>query len=120
MKSFFDDIPFTFEEAAMCDGYPRIWTFVKVVLPLVKPGLSAAAIFCSIMVWNEYLFAVILGTKKWVFMTPTIFTMSWGTEGVLWGVLSGSSLIYILPVIVFVFLVRKNLLRGITFGIIRG
>ncbi len=43
MKSFFDDIPFTFEEAAMCDGYPRIWTFVKVVLPLVKPGLSAAA-----------------------------------------------------------------------------
>ena len=72
------------------------------------------------MVWNEFLFAIVIGTRKWVFMPPTIYTMSYGTEGVIWGVLASSSLVYIIPVIVFVYLVRKNLLRGITFGVIRG
>lgn len=120
MKSFFDDVPFSFEEAAMCDGYTRLRAFFKVVLPMVKAGLAATAIFCAIMVWNEFLFAIVIGTRKWVFMPPTIYTMSYGTEGVIWGVLASSSLVYIIPVIVFVYLVRKNLLRGITFGVIRG
>jgi multiple sugar transport system permease protein len=120
MKSFFDDIPLSFEEAAMCDGYTRLRAFFKVVLPMVKPGLAATAIFCAIMIWNEFLFAIVIGTRKWVFMPPTIFTMSWGTEGLIWGMLASSSLVYIIPVIVFVYLVRKNLLRGITFGVIRG
>jgi multiple sugar transport system permease protein len=120
MKSFFDDVPFSFEEAAMCDGYTRLRAFFKVVLPMVKSGLAATAIFCAIMVWNEFLFAIVIGTRKWVFMPPTIYTMSYGTEGVIWGVLASSSLVYIIPVIVFVYLVRKNLLRGITFGVIRG
>ncbi|MCK5570165.1 MAG: carbohydrate ABC transporter permease [Spirochaetes bacterium] len=120
MKSFFDDVPFSFEEAAMCDGYTRLRAFFKVVLPMVKSGLAATAIFCSILIWNEFLFAIVMGTRKWVFMPPTIFTMSYGTEGVIWGVLASSSLIYIVPVIVFVYLVRKSLLRGITFGVIRG
>jgi multiple sugar transport system permease protein len=120
MKSFFDDVPFSFEEAAMCDGYTRFRALIKVVLPMVKPGLAATAIFCGIMVWNEFLFAIVIGTRKWVFMPPTIFTMSYGTEGIIWGVLASSSLVYIVPVVVFVYLVRKNLLRGITFGVIRG
>ena len=120
MKSFFDDVPFSFEEAAMCDGYSRLRALIKVVLPMVKPGLAATSIFCGIMVWNEFLFAIVIGTRKWVFMPPTIFTMSYGTEGIIWGVLASSSLIYIVPVVVFVYLVRKNLLRGITFGVIRG
>ncbi len=120
MKSFFDDVPFSFEEAAMCDGYTRLRAFVKVVLPMVKSGLAATSIFCAIMVWNEFLFALVIGTRKWVFMPPTIYTMSYGTEGIIWGVLASSSLVYIVPVIVFVYLVRKSLLRGITFGVIRG
>jgi multiple sugar transport system permease protein len=120
MKSFFDDVPFSFEEAALCDGYTRLHAFFKVILPMVKPGLAATAIFCVILVWNEFLFAIVIGTRKWVFMPPTIFTMCWGEEGLIWSVLASSSLVYILPVIVFVYLVRKNLLRGITFGVIRG
>ena len=120
MKSFFDDVPFSFEEAAMCDGYTRFRAFIKVVLPMVKAGIAATAIFCAILVWNEFLFAIVIGTRKWVFMPPTIFSMSYGSEGVIWGVLAASSLIYIIPVIIFVYLVRKNLLRGITFGVIRG
>jgi multiple sugar transport system permease protein len=120
MKSFFDDVPFSFEEAAMCDGYTRLHAFFKVVLPMVKSGLATTAIFCVILVWNEFLFAIVIGTRKWVFMPPTIFTMSYGEEGIIWSILASTSLVYFLPVIVFVYLVRKNLLRGITFGVIRG
>ena len=120
MKSFFDDVPLSFEEAAMCDGYTRFRAFLKVVLPLVKPGLAATAIFCGLLVWNEFLFAVVIGVRKWVFMPPTIYSMSYGEGGIKWGVVAASSLIYIVPVLVFVYLVRKSLLRGITFGIIRG
>ncbi len=120
MKGFFDDVPFSFEEAAMCDGYSRLRAFFKVVLPMVTTGLSATAVFCGIMIWNEFLFAIVIGTRKWVFMPPTIFTMSYGTEGVIWGVLASSSLIYIIPVVVFTYIVRKHLLRGVTFGVIRG
>ena len=120
MKGFFDDVPFSFEEAAMCDGYSRLRAFFKVVLPMVTTGLAATAMFCGILIWNEFLFAIVIGTRKWVFMPPTIFTMSYGTEGVIWGVLASSSIIYIIPVVVFTYLVRKHLLRGVTFGVIRG
>jgi len=120
MKSFFDDVPFSFEEAAMCDGYTRFRAFIKVVLPMVKPGLAATSIFCGILVWNEFLFSIVIGTRKWIFMPATIQKLSWGAEGMLWGLMSASSLVYIMPVLVFVYLVRKQLLRGITFGVIRG
>lgn len=120
MKGFFDDVPFLFEEAAMCDGYTRFRAFVKVVLPMVTTGLAATAMFCGILIWNEFIFAIVIGTRKWILMPPTIFTLSYGTEGVIWGVLASSSVIYIIPVLVFTFLVRKQLLRGVTFGVIRG
>jgi multiple sugar transport system permease protein len=120
MKGFFDDVPFLFEEAAMCDGYTRLRAFFKVILPMVTTGLAATAMFCGILIWNEFIFAIIIGTRKWVFMPPTIFTMSYGTEGVIWGVLASSSVVYIIPVVVFTYLVRKHLLRGVTFGVIRG
>jgi multiple sugar transport system permease protein len=120
MKGFFDDVPYLFEEAAMCDGYTRLRAFFKVVLPMVTTGLAATAIFCGILIWNEFIFAIVIGTRKWVFMPPTIFTMSYGTEGIIWGVLTSSSIIYIIPVVVFTYLVRKQLLRGVTFGVIRG
>jgi len=120
MKSFFDDVPFSFEEAAMCDGYTRFRAFFKVVLPMVKPGLAATAIFCGILVWNEFFLAFVLGTRKWLFMPVKIWSLTYGTEGVKWGLLAASSLIYIVPILVFVYLVRKNLMRGITFGVIRG
>ena len=72
MKGFFDGVPFLYEEAAMRDGYTRLHAFVRVVLPMVKRGLAATTVFCSIMVWNEFVFAVILGTKKYALMPPTI------------------------------------------------
>jgi multiple sugar transport system permease protein len=120
MKGFFDDVPFLFEEAAMCDGYTRLRAFFKVVLPMVGTGLAATAMFCGIMIWNEYLFGLVLGPRKWTLMPPAISNLSSDTEGIIWGVLTSSALIYIVPVLVFTYLIRKQLLRGVTFGVIRG
>jgi multiple sugar transport system permease protein len=120
MKGFFDDVPFLFEEAAMCDGYTRLRAFFKVVLPMVTTGLAATAMFCGIMIWNEYLFGLVLGPRRWTLMPTAISNLSYDTEGVIWGVLTSSALIYILPVLIFTYLIRKQLLRGVTFGVIRG
>ena len=57
MKGFIDNIPYLYEEAAMCDGYLRIHIFFKHVMPMVIPGLLATAVFFGIFVWNKFLFA---------------------------------------------------------------
>jgi ABC-type glycerol-3-phosphate transport system permease component len=76
MNGFFDDISFSFEEATLCDVCKRFRGFFKMVLPMVTMGLAVKAVFCGTLVWNEFLFAIIIGTMKWVLMPPTIFTMS--------------------------------------------
>jgi len=60
MRGFFADLPRDLEEAALVDGDSRIGALVRVVLPLVAPGLAATAVFCLIVSWNEFLFALVL------------------------------------------------------------
>ena len=59
---------------------------------MVTTGLAATAMFCGIMIWNEYLFGLVLGTRKWTLMPPAISTQSNGSEGIIWGVLTSSAL----------------------------
>jgi multiple sugar transport system permease protein len=120
MKGFFDDIPISFEEAAICDGYTRFRAFIKVVLPMVTTGLTATAVFCGILVWNEFVFANILVTELINLMPPTLLAITDTTTGRHWGICAAGSLIYLTPVVVFTYLVRKHLLKGVTFGVIRG
>ena len=60
MRGFFEEVPREIEEAAMLDGESRLGALLRIVLPLVKPGLAATAVFCLIVAWNEFLFALIL------------------------------------------------------------
>ncbi len=60
MRGFFDEVPREIEEAAMLDGETRVGALLRIVLPLVKPGLAATAVFCLVVAWNEFLFALIL------------------------------------------------------------
>ena len=115
MKGYFDSIPYSFEEAAMCDGYSRLHGFIKLVVPMVIPGILATAVFCGIFVWNEFLFASVLTWNKISLMTPKIFQTSGGAGSVSLTI----SFLYSLPMIVFTFLIRKQLLRGISFGILK-
>jgi multiple sugar transport system permease protein len=118
MKSFIDEIPREYEEAAMIDGYSRFQAFFKFVLPEMRTGIVATAIFSLIMTWNEFSFALLLTADKARTAPPSI-AQSMGTSGTNWGYIAAGSLLMVIPVVVFTFLLRKHLLRGFTFGVIK-
>ena len=120
MKGFFDEIPHEYEDAAMLDGYPRIQAFFKVTLPNAWPGIAATAVFCIIVAWNEYAFAFILNSEPFAQTVPSfIASKSQTSAGINWGIIAAMSTLFVAPVLVFTFLVRNHLLRGVTFGAVR-
>jgi len=118
LKGFMDEIPREYEEAAMVDGYTRWQAFVKVVLPQAATGIATTAIFCLIFSWNEYAFALLLTSGTAQTSPPFIPTII-GEGGLAWPAMAAGTTLFLLPVLVFTVLLRKHLLRGVTFGAIR-
>ncbi|MBN8997243.1 MAG: carbohydrate ABC transporter permease [Rhizobiales bacterium] len=118
LKGFIDEIPREYEEAAMIDGYSRLQAFRKVVLPQAATGIAATAIFCLIFAWNEYAFAVLLTSGEAQTMPPFIpFIIGEGGQD--WPAVAAATALFLIPILVFTILLRKHLLRGITFGAVR-
>ncbi|QYK40487.1 MAG: carbohydrate ABC transporter permease [Paracoccaceae bacterium] len=118
LKGFIDEIPREYEEAALIDGYTRFQAFRKVVLPQATTGIAATAIFCLIFAWNEYAFAVLLTSGVAQTAPPFIPTII-GVGGQDWPAVAAGATLFLLPVMIFTILLRKHLLRGITFGAVR-
>ena len=118
LKGFMDEIPREYEEAAMVDGYTRLQAFWKVVLPQASTGIAATAIFCLIFSWNEYAFAVLL-TSGEAQTTPPFIPFIIGEGGQDWPAVAAGTTLFLIPIVVFTILLRKLLLRGITFGAVR-
>lgn len=118
LKGFIDEIPREYEEAAMIDGYTRLQAFRKVVLPQAATGIAATAIFCLIFAWNEYAFAVLL-TSGEAQTTPPFIPFIIGEGGQDWPAVAAATTLFVIPIFVFTILLRKHLLRGITFGAVR-
>ncbi len=118
LKGFIDEIPREYEEAAMIDGYTRLQAFVKVILPQAATGIAATAIFCLIFAWNEYAFAVLLTSGTAQTAPPFIPTII-GEGGMDWPAVGSGTTLFLVPILVFTILLRKHLLRGITFGAVR-
>ncbi|MEM1364443.1 MAG: carbohydrate ABC transporter permease [Pseudomonadota bacterium] len=118
LKGFIDEIPMEYEEAALIDGYTRFQAFVKVVLPQMSAGIASTAIFCLIFSWNEYAFAVLLTSGTAQTAPPFIPTII-GVGGLDWPAVAAGATLFLLPVMIFTILLRKHLLRGITFGAVR-
>ncbi len=118
LKGFIDEIPREYEEAALIDGYTRFQAFVKVVLPQAATGIASTAIFCLIFAWNEYAFAVLLTSGTAQTAPPFIPTII-GVGGQDWPAVAAGATIFLMPVMIFTILLRKHLLRGITFGAVR-
>src|SRR5437763_3411886 len=118
LKGFIDDIPREYEEAAMVDGYTRLRAFFKVVLPQATTGIAATAIFCLIFAWNEYAFAVLLTSGEPQTMPPFIpFIIGEGGQD--WPAVAAATTLFFIPILLFTILLRRHLLRGITFGALR-
>ncbi|HEU0220755.1 MAG TPA: carbohydrate ABC transporter permease [Paracoccaceae bacterium] len=118
LKGFIDEIPREYEEAALIDGYTRLQAFRKVVLPQAATGIAATAIFCLIFAWNEYAFALLLTSGEAQTAPPFIPTII-GEGGLDWPAVGAGATLFLLPVLVFTILLRRHLLRGITFGAVR-
>ena len=114
MKSFFDDVPKDVDEAAMIDGATRLQTFRKVVLPMVRGGLAATAVLCFIFSWTEFLLSLQLTTSiRTIPVKISTFVTSTGTE---WGFITALGSAAILPSFLFILLVQRHLVRGLTLG----
>ena len=119
LVSFFQDIPRELEHSARLDGLSRLSVLRKVVFPLAAPGIAVTAVFTLIFCWNEFLFAYIL-TRKDV-STVTVGVESFFTlQGILWGPVAAAATISVLPMIVFVLVMQRYMVRGLTFGAVRG
>ena len=120
MRGFFEELPRDLEEAAMMDGDTRMGALVRVMLPLVTPGLAATAVFCLIICWNELLFALILT------QTDASMTLPVGIAGrvtqyeIKWGAMSAAGVVAMIPILVFAMAVQKYLVRGLSLGAVKG
>jgi multiple sugar transport system permease protein len=120
MRGFFQELPRDLEEAAMVDGDSRLGALVRVILPLVTPGLAATAVFCLIMSWNEFLLALVLT------QTDRAMTLPVGIAGrvtqyeIKWGVMSAAGVVAMLPILLFALAVQRYLVRGLSLGAVKG
>jgi N,N'-diacetylchitobiose transport system permease protein len=121
LRGFILGIPRDLEEAAMVDGNTRFGAFVKILLPLVAPGLVATSIFAFIQAWNEFIFAYILLTDAQK-QTLTVWLAGfYGTaRGTDWGGLMAASTLTAIPVVIFFLLVQRRIAFGLTAGAVRG
>jgi len=115
MRGFFLAVPISLDEAARLDGCGEWKTFLRVILPIVKPGLASTGIFCLINSWNEFLFALVLTgrhTQTLPVAIPSLIT----PIGTSWGQVAAVGTITILPVLIIAFIVQKHIVAGMTGG----
>jgi len=120
MRGFFVEVPKDLEEVAMVDGCSRMRAFLRISLPLVVPGIVATAIFTIILSWQEFLFALILTQTASSATLPILVSSQVTQYQILWGQMSAAGTITMVPVLVFAFAVQRYLVRGMSFGAIKG
>jgi len=119
MRGYFAELPAAMEESAMVEGYTRMGALLRVVLPVVWPGIVATSVLCFIFAWNEFLYAFLLGGRSVKTLPVAIPTLITG-QGVLWGELAVVGVIAIVPVFVVVFYLQRHIIRGLTLGAVKG
>jgi multiple sugar transport system permease protein len=118
LKSFMDDIPVEIDEAALIDGASRVRIFRRIVFPLAKGGIAATAVLCFIFSWTEFLYVLTL-TQTGLKTVPVVSSTFVTSTGTAWGKMAALGATAMLPAFVFVLLVQKNLVRGLTMGSIK-
>jgi N,N'-diacetylchitobiose transport system permease protein len=120
LRGFIANVPVDLEEAAMTDGASRVGAFMRIVFPLVAPGLIATGIFGFIQAWNEFIIAYVLlssPSKQTLTIWLTSFTTQHGTD---WGGLMAGATLTALPVVVLFLLVQRHVVGGLTAGAVKG
>ena len=115
MKTFFDDIPKSIDEAALSDGCGKMSCLFRIILPLSLPGLFATSIFCIIESWNEYLFTLVLTAIRAPNLIAILNTFI-SVYGIKWGQMCAASCMIMLPVFCFVIFAQRYIIKGFSIG----
>jgi len=119
LRSFFADIPVEIEEAAMMDGCSRVRAFTSVIMPLMLPGVVTTGLFSLLLAYNEYLIPAILTTSKAATLPVAIASI--GSDDPYYAIVRAAGSVTIaLPIVAVVLLMQKYLVRGLTFGAVKG
>ena len=119
LKSFIDEVPLDLEEAAWVDGANRIAAFFRIIIPLALPGLIVTSMFTFVFSWNNVLFPLVLGKQSTT--TLPVGTISFfASAGVYWGHIAATAVIAMLPPMIIFLLLGRYVVRGLTFGAVKG
>ena len=119
LQSFIVQVPIQLEEAARMDGANPIQVFFLVVLPIIKPGLAAAAIFTFRIAWNEYLLASALSDRD-TRTVPILIVNNMSEFNVEWGVIMATGMLLAIPPIIFTLFASRQIITGMTAGAVKG
>jgi multiple sugar transport system permease protein len=119
MIGFFEDVPEELEDAAFIDGASPFDVFLKVALPIVKPGIATAGILSFIQSWNTFMYSVVLSNSDTRTLPVAVFGfLSYG--GFDWGSLTAAATIITLPVMVLTLLIQRHIVAGLAMGSVKG
>ena len=119
LQSFIVQVPRSLEEAARVDGAGPFQVFFQIVLPLIKPGLAAAAIFTFRIAWNEYLLASALSDRD-TKTVPILIVNNMSEFNVEWGVIMATGMLLAIPPIIFTLFASRQIITGMTAGALKG
>lgn len=118
LRGFFEEIPKEIEESARVDGCSYFSTLIRIVFPIARSGIIATIIFCIILSWNDFMYALVL-TGVRTRTLPVHIAQYLTPHGMFWGQMSAAGMLAILPVLVFSLFLQKYLVRGMTAGAIK-
>ncbi len=116
LRGYFQSIPTELEEAAMLDGCTRLESLVRVILPITRPGLAAAAIITFVYSWNEFILALVLTSSDTMRTIPVGIYRYVATYGVDWGSISAATVIALAPILLTFLLLQRQFVEGLTAG----
>lgn len=119
LYGFIAQIPRELEEAAVIDGCNPYQVFFRVVLPLIRPGLAAAAIFTFRIAWNEFILALVL-TNRYTRTLPVATSLFLTDYGIQWGKIMAMGTLIALPPLIFTFIAARQIITGLTAGAVKG
>ncbi len=118
LKGYFEEMPLEIEESALIDGATRFQALIRVVLPTSMPMVISVAILTFMFSWNEFLFAFVLTSDKGV-TVPVLVASLAGTMAFDWPLMCAVSIGAMIPAFVFIFIVQRYIVRGLTLGAIK-
>ena len=120
LVGFLRDFPIEIEEAAMIDGCSRLGSLVRVVVPIIAPGMAVVALFAFIATWNEFLFAVVLTGIETKTMMVLVTSFTSGGTDMFYGEASASVVLGVLPAFAVAFMLQRYLVKGLALGGTKG